>query len=128
MAYCPSCGAAIEKDAIQCAKCAAMFDGDGWKPLDAPPVQEPPSRTARAFGVGAKIVLTLLSLAALVLGIVLFDRPRSGFPWQPAGVAAMIAVMAIAIRADAGWMVLVLLACVAFGVTSCFDNFHWRGG
>ena len=70
MAYCPSCKAAIAKDAVDCDVCGTSFGSDTWLPLDALPHTRKRLSAASLifrFGLGA----VLLPLASLVLGMLI---------------------------------------------------------
>ena len=57
MAFCPNCGESIDANAIECARCGALFGADvAWRPIAAPASEFAPadsaggcSRVARAW-------------------------------------------------------------------------------
>lgn len=129
-AYCPSCGAAIEKDALQCTKCTARFDGEGWKPLDIPPVlphpDQPSGAEKLAFGI-VKFVLVALSLPVLLFGAVVgFSENAHG--WGLLGILGMFAAVIVAFAGKARWSFLILFLAIAFTFGSCATNWKWHGG
>jgi len=128
MAYCPSCGAELAPDAARCASCAAVFEeGSAWKPLPAPPVAEPPSAAGRVLSVIVKVVLVVLSLAALAMGGLFAAAEKNG---NAAAVMVVIgiAVIAVAVKARLRWTMLALLIALPVGLATCATNFKWHGG
>jgi hypothetical protein len=129
MAYCPSCDVELAADALRCAHCNATFDApDAWKPTAAPSAANPrESRGGRIFGILVKVVLGAVSLAFLVFAYAIANRGNSGDAWRALSVGAMLLTVAVAIRARAAWMLLVVLGSFALFFSSCTANFHWGG-
>lgn len=127
MAYCPNCAVEVPADAKTCAKCDAIF-GQGWDPLPAPAVPEPPSVFGRLMVVLATLAAVAISGAFLFIGAVSAYSEHRANAWFVACVALGVAVVAIAVLARLRWSLLAMLIAVPFGFVSCAANFKWHGG
>lgn len=70
MSFCPNCDATVAADAKSCAACGALFEVDGWKPLENKVVR-PEGKSVAGIIVKLGIASVLIPLVGFVLGFVL---------------------------------------------------------